>query len=343
MRVAQLIARHCFHIVEAPPPEPGPGEVLVRVHSVGICGSDLHNFSEGSVGDTPSVFPMVLGHEPTGVVVRTGRDVSGIAPGDRAILEPAVYCYHCEMCRRGRHNLCEQMRFLSASGEPGFFRDLVTLPASNLLPLPEGMGFAEGTLFEPLAVALHSMAWVRLAPGETAAVFGCGPIGVLTIAVLKMHGARRVFAVDPVAHRREMGLAFGADAVLDPSEAVAAIRAGTQGRGVDVAIDCVTRGGSLDQCCLTVARGGRVVVTGIPSDAMPAIHFHELRRKEAPLYTVRRSNHETPIAMDLLRERPSLFGPLVTHLRPLEEVEAAFSMVENYAEGVGKAVIEVSS
>ncbi len=335
MRLAQLIAQHRFTISDAPPPPaPGPGEVQVRVHAVGICGSDLHNFSEGAVGDTPSVFPMVLGHEPTGTIVGTG---------ERVILEPAVYCYHCEMCRAGRHNLCVHIRFYSAGPDPGFFRDIVNLPEHNVLPLPAGLGFAEGTLFEPLAIALHSMKFVQLSPGETVAVWGCGPIGVLTTAILKRHGARRIYAIDPVPHRRQMALTYGADAALPPAEALAEIQKGTAHRGVDIAIDCVTRDGSLEACCLAVARGGRLVVTGIPSDPMPLIHFHELRRKEVPMFPVRRSNHETPLALDLLREQPTLFGPLVTHRRQLEAIEDAFLMLEHYRDNVGKAVIDLTA
>ena len=221
MRIAHLIAQHRFEVAAAPPPPPpGPGEVQVRVHAVGICGSDLHNFAEGAVGDTPSVYPMVLGHEPTGTIVGTG---------ERVILEPAVYCYHCEMCRSGRHNLCVHIRFYSAGPDPGFFRDIVNLPEHNVLPLPAGLGFAEGTLFEPLAIALHSMQFVKLTPGETVAVWGCGPIGVLTIAVLRMQGARRIYAIDPVPHRRAMATAYGADVVLAPDEALPEIRSGSGG------------------------------------------------------------------------------------------------------------------
>ncbi|MBM3765093.1 MAG: alcohol dehydrogenase, partial [Acidobacteria bacterium] len=203
MRIAQLVAAHQFRITEGTPAAPRAGEVQVRVSYCGICGSDLHNFSEGSVGDTPSVFPMVLGHEPTGVVTALGEGVSGWAVGDQAFLEPAIYCYHCPMCLTGRHNLCDNIRFLSAGSEPGYFRDIVSIPVGCLVQIPPGVSMAEGTLFEPLAVALHSLQFADLRPGTTAAVFGTGPIGALTVAVLKLHGVRRVFAVDPVKHRRE--------------------------------------------------------------------------------------------------------------------------------------------
>src|SRR5262249_11502772 len=120
--VAELIAQRQFRLIQQPDPEPGPGEVLVRVGAVGICGSDLHSYAEGGIGDTPCAYPMVLGHEPAGTVVKAGAGVTGWTAGDRAALEPALYCYHCEFCRSGRYNICANIRFLSNNYYPGFFR-----------------------------------------------------------------------------------------------------------------------------------------------------------------------------------------------------------------------------
>jgi L-iditol 2-dehydrogenase len=162
----------------------------VRVGAVGLCGSDLHNFSEGGIGDTTAQYPMVLGHEPAGIVDKLGPGASGWTPGDRVALEPAIYCYHCEFCRSGRHNVCANVRFLSMPGDPGFFRDYVVLPAANAQALPPAMSLEQGTLIEPLAVALHSLQFAAVEDGETAAVFGAGPIGLLTVAALKIRGAK---------------------------------------------------------------------------------------------------------------------------------------------------------
>src|ERR1700748_3998047 len=122
-----------------PTEDPGPGEVQVRIEAVGVCGSDLHAYSEGAVGSTPNVYPMILGHEPAGKIVTTGAGVTGLAVGDRGALEPALYCYHCEFCLSGHHNVCANLRFLSTPGLPGFFREFVNLPAASLLPLPKPM------------------------------------------------------------------------------------------------------------------------------------------------------------------------------------------------------------
>jgi L-iditol 2-dehydrogenase len=239
----------------------------VQVKTVGLCGSDLHYFAEGGIGDTPCSYPMILGHEPAGIVAKIGRDAGGWRPGDRAALEPAVYCYHCEYCLTGRHNVCANLRFLSMPGDPGFLRDYVNLPATNILPMPPNVGLHEATLFEPLAVVLHSLKFVALQPGETVATFGAGPIGLLTIAVLRLAGAGRIWAVEPVAHRRELSRAMGADVAIDPRAAdpVRQILSDTGQRGVDVAIDCVGTKSSLDLCLRTTRAGGRVVLTGLPT------------------------------------------------------------------------------
>src|SRR6266540_633608 len=188
MLVAELVAQRQFRFTETAIEDPGPGEVQVRVNAVGLCGSDLHSYAEGAIGDTPCEYPMVLGHEPAGIVVKTGSGVTGWSVGDRAALEPALYCYHCEFCRSGRHNICANIRFLSNPGIPGFFREFVNLPVSNLVAIPATLSLELATIVEPLAIAMHSMKFASVQPGETVAVIGTGPIGLLTIACLKVAG-----------------------------------------------------------------------------------------------------------------------------------------------------------
>jgi L-iditol 2-dehydrogenase len=340
-RTAELTGVRQFQIAERSIPDPGPGEVQVRVAAVGVCGSDLHSYSEGAVGDSPCVYPMVLGHEPAGVVVKTGPGVTGWSGGDRAALEPALYCYHCEFCRSGHHNVCANLRFMSNPEEPGFFREYLNLPARNLLALPESLSLELGTIVEPLAVALHSMQFVAPGPGESAAVFGAGPIGLLTLIALKLAGVARVYVVDPVVHRLELARAAGADAVIDPHsvDPVRQILQDTGNRGVDVTIDCGGKHDSINQCIHATRNAGRVVITAIPPQVRVPIEFSPLRRKEVALYNVRRSNHESPEALAMLSAHARLFAALITHTRPLEHISRAFSLLENYEDGVGKLVI----
>jgi L-iditol 2-dehydrogenase len=343
MRIAELRGVRDFRLLERPDPEPGPGEVRVRVGSVGLCGSDLHNYAEGSVGDIACVYPMVLGHEPAGIVDRTGTGVAGWSPGDRVVLEPALYCYHCEYCIAGRHNVCANLRFLSSTEDPGFLRDFVLLPVRNLLPLPTTLSLDEGTVVEPLAVVLHSLQFAAIRPGETVVVFGAGPIGLLTVASLKLSGAGRIWVFDPVAHRRDLAVRMGATAAFDPNqvEPAAQIRKESGNRGVDVAIDCAAKGGTMNHALQVTRNAGRVVFTGIPSEAIVAFEFHVARRKELTLYNVRRSNHESHAALQLIAERPELFRPMLTHTFALEDVDRAFQTLESYDDGAGKILIRL--
>jgi len=313
----------------------------VRVDATGICGSDLHSYAEGAVGDTPCVYPMVLGHEPAGTVEKVGAGVTGWSAGDRAALEPAIYCYHCEFCRRGRHNVCANIRFLSTVGHPGFFREFVNLPVANVLAIPPGISAPMGTLVEPLAVALHSMRFAAIQPGDTVAVLGAGPIGLLTIACLKAAGAGRIWSVDPVGHRRELARHMGADVALNPAEGdvVRQIQADTANRGVDCAMDCAAKEQTINQAIHAARNAGRVVLTGIHSEAVVGFEVSPMRRKELAIFNVRRSLHESEAALEMLVEKPEFFEPLLTHTRPLAKIAEAFAITESYSDGVGKMVI----
>jgi L-iditol 2-dehydrogenase len=339
MRAAELIAPHTFRLTDMPIADPAPGEVQVRIQSVGICGSDLHAYSEGAVGGMPNVYPMLLGHEPAGVIVKSGASVTGLAAGDRGALEPALYCYHCEFCLTGHHNVCANLRFLSNPGHPGFFRELVNLPAVNFRPIPAGMSFDQAALAEPLAIAMHSLHLASIRPGETVAVIGAGPIGLLTIAALRAARAGRVWAVEPLAHRRQLARDLGADAVFEPDEALNQILSATGQRGVDCAIDCAAAERTTIQAIQLTRNAGRVALTGIHKTALVSVDASAMRRKELTLFNVRRSNHETEEAVELLQAHAPWFAPLLTHTRALDRIDEAFTIASQYQDGVGKMIL----
>jgi L-iditol 2-dehydrogenase len=339
MRAAELIAPLKFRLTDMPIENPGPGEVQVRVEAVGVCGSDLHAYAEGAVGSTPNVYPMVLGHEPAGTIVKTGAGVTGLAVGDRGALEPALYCYHCEFCLSGHHNVCANIRFLSNPHHPGFLREMVNLPAVNFLPIPTGMPAEAATLAEPLAIALHSLRLASVRPGETVAVIGAGPIGLLTIAALRAARAARIWAVEPLAHRRELARGIGADVAIEPWEAVQEILNSTGKRGVDCAIDCAAGENTTSQALQITRNAGRVALTGIHSTPFVAMDGSAMRRKELTIFNVRRSNHETHEALELLQAHVEWFLPLLTHTREIEQIEDAFAIASQYREGVGKMIV----
>jgi len=339
MRAAELTAPLTFRLTDMPIEDPAPGEVQVRVEAVGICGSDLHAYTEGQVGSTPNVYPMVLGHEPAGAIVKTGAGVTALAVGDRGALEPALYCYHCEFCLSGHHNVCANIRFLSNPHLPGFFREFVNLPAANFFPIASGMSCAEASLAEPLAIGVHSLRLASVQAGETVAVFGAGPIGLMTIAALRAVHAGRIWAIEPLAHRREMALALGAHAALEPGEAVHEILHATSQRGVDCAIDCAAADETISQAIHIARNAGRIVLTGIPAGTFITIDSSAMRRKELTLFNVRRSNNESGEALQLLREHAEWFAPVLTHTRPIDRIAEAFDIASHYRDGVGKMIV----
>jgi L-iditol 2-dehydrogenase len=223
----------------------------------------------------------------------------------------------------------------------GFFREFVNLPPTNVLAIPPEMSMEQAALVEPLAVALHSLKLAMPESGETVAVWGAGAIGLLTIASLKVAGVGRIWAVDPVAHRRDLALHLGADVVIDPAEVdpVKQIAADTGGRGVDLAIDCAAKEDTVNQTIRAVRHSARVVLTGIHSGALVPFDTSHMRRKEVTLFNVRRSNDESPAALAMLVERSAWFAPLVTHRRSLESIADAFEIASGYRDGVGKMMV----
>ncbi len=331
MLTAELTGLRQFTLAEGELPPPAPGELQVKVAAVGICGSDMHAYAEGHVGDTPCKYPTVLGHEPSGTVHKVGEGVTGWSVGDRGALEPAIFCYHCQFCTTGHYNLCENIRFMSTAAVPGFFREYVNIPAHNLLPIAPGTGLAEATLVEPLAVVLHSLKIGSYQAGENAIVWGAGPIGLLTIAVLKLFGAKRVFAIEPLAYRQAFAQLLGADEVLNPAEAVR--------EKFDIAFDCAAKDSSVNQSLAALRGFGRLVLTGIHSDHRVNLDVHLMRRYELKLYSLRRSNDESLDARDLLEAHTARFAPVLTHQRKLEDINQAFALNETYADGVGKLLV----
>jgi L-iditol 2-dehydrogenase len=201
------------------------------------------------------------------------------------------------------------------------------------------MSFDEATLAEPLAVALHSLRLASIHPGETVAIIGAGPIGLLTIAALRAAKAARIWAVEPLAHRRELARGIGADVALEPGEAAEEILSVTGQRGVDCAIDCAAGEHTTGQAIQITRNAGRVALTGIHSVPFVPMDGSAMRRKELTIFNVRRSNHETQEALELLDAHAEWFAPLLTHTREIEQINDAFTIASQYRDDVGKMIV----
>jgi L-iditol 2-dehydrogenase len=300
-----------IRIEDEPVPEPGPGEALVRVTAVGICGSDLHWWDEGGIGDAQISHPLVLGHEGAGVIE------AGPRAGERVAIDPAIPCGACRECRSGYRNLCPRIRFSGHGRTDGMMREFMAWPAELLHPLPGELSDADGAVLEPLGVALHAYDLGHLPLGGTAAVIGCGPIGLLMIQILRAAGAESVVAADPLPHRREAAAQAGADRVAGP-EAPA-------GDGVDVAFEIAGTNDAVRLAMDVTRPGGRVVLAGIPGDDLTAFRASAARRKGLTIAMVRRMNEAYPRAITMAARGRVDLGSLVSHRVPLAEISSAFT------------------
>ena len=344
MRQAYLTGPGRFEVREAPEPgEIGPDEAVVRLKAIGVCGSDMHYFTEGRIGSQVVEYPFTIGHECAGVVERVGPAVGRVAVGDRVTVDPAMPCGACEWCRKGRENICPQMRFLGCPGQvEGAYKELLVMPEGSLFRLPETLTFDDGVVLEPAAICAYAVAQSGLAPDETMAVLGCGPMGLLTLACARASGRRRVFASELVPERVEAAQRLGADVALNRNETdvVQSVLDATDGRGVDVVFECAGEQDTLDQAVQIVAPGGRISILGIPSTPRVELVADLMRRKELLIINVRRQNGMVERTIELAASGAVPVAELVTHHFPLERVGKAFELVAGYRDGVLKAIIE---
>lgn len=218
MKVAIMTDIGKMDYVERPIPVPKDDEVLVKLEYVGICGSDMHYYESGAIGDFVVKPPFVLGHEPGGVVVEVGKDVHTLKVGDRVALEPGKTCGHCEFCREGKYNLCPDVQFFATPPVDGVFQEYVAHEAGLCFKLPDNVSTMEGALIEPLAVGFHAANQGGAHIGQTAVVTGAGCIGLVSMMALKAEGVSHVYVVDIMQKRLDKALELGADGVINSKE-----------------------------------------------------------------------------------------------------------------------------
>jgi L-iditol 2-dehydrogenase len=317
MKAARLHGIGDLRVADEPVPEPGPGEALVRVTAVGICGSDLHWWDEAGIGDAIISRPLVLGHEAAGVIE------SGPRRGTRVAIDPAIPCGTCRPCRDGYRNLCTRIRFAGHGDQDGAMREFLAWPSGLLHALPDSVTDTDGALLEPLGVAIHALDLGHVRLGARVAVVGCGPIGLLLIAVLRTAGARHIAAFEPLPHRREAALRYGADVCLRPDILAGDLRE-LVGDGADAVFEMA---GTADAVTLSLAAarpGGRVVLGGIPADDQISFPASTARRKGLTIAMARRMNDVYGRAIGLVAAGSFSLAPLVTERFGLASAGAAF-------------------
>ncbi|NNC89354.1 MAG: galactitol-1-phosphate 5-dehydrogenase [Akkermansiaceae bacterium] len=342
MKALQLVAPSRFDLVDLPVPDPGAGELLVKVKACGICGSDIHGMDGSSGRRIP---PIVMGHEASGIVHKTGADVADWSPGDRLTFDSTIYCGECGYCRRGRVNLCENREVLGVScGEfrrQGAFAEYVVVPARICHRLPGDLPFEEAAFAEPVGVALHAVHRLRLGPGESALVVGAGLIGLLVVQALRRAGCERIIAVDLADDRLALARKLGATDVINSvsGDAAAAVRDLTDGDGAHVALEVVGTTPTVQLAMDAVRKGGRVCLVG---NITPTVEFplQVAVARELDILGSCAINGEYPDALAAIADRTIDVRPLISATAPLDDGAEWFARLHAGDPGTFKVILQ---
>ena len=343
MRAAVLHGTEDLRVDEVPRPElPGPDYCVVKIGACGICGSDVHFFRHGRIGDFVVESPMTLGHESAGTVVQVGEGVEHLEVGDRVAIEPGATCRKCEFCKSGRYNLCESVVFLACPPDDGAFAEYVAWQADYLFKLPDNVSLAEGGLVEPFSVGLHAARRAGVGVADWVLVTGCGPIGLCTLQAAKASSATRIIVSDMVESRLELARELGATHAInlgttDTREAVSEI---TNGRGVDVVLECSGAVRAVHDAVEVVKRGGTVQLVGNFMEESPKVPIQRMVERELTVSGLFRYVNCYPPSIELIATGAVDLNSLVTHRFSLEEVPAAIAWVDENKDQVIKAIVE---
>lgn len=348
MLAARLHSARKIRIDEVPEPgAPGPGQALIQVRAVGICGSDLHSYEDGRIGDTVVQEPLILGHEFGGEVLACGADARDgqdqpLRRGQRVAVDPAQPCQRCELCLTGHPNLCRRLHFCGLWPDDGALCERMLVPAHGCFPVPDALSDADAALLEPLGVALHAVDLGHLRLARSVVVLGCGPIGLLIIRLAQLAGADPIYACDHFPWRVQQALAWGASEAwsCEAEDSVARVQQLTGGRGADLVFEAAWADESVAEAAEMARAGGRVVLVGIPAADILTMKHSTARRKGLTLLMARRMKHTYPRAIRLALGGAFELEALISRRYPLAQTAAAFASYAAWEPGVQKLLVE---
>lgn len=318
-----------FNLVEGQ-----PGEVLLDVAAVGLCGSDLHYYKDGGIGSALIREPFVPGHEFAGRLAED-LDEPGLSRGSLVAVDPNRACGQCEWCREGHPNLCPHVEFIGAPPFNGAMTSKIWVPRSQVVPLPASFDPLQAVMLEPLGVAIHAVDLAKPRLLERVAVIGCGPIGLLIMQVLKVAGAGEILAADPLPHRRAMAEKLGAAKV---GSSVAEIVEWSSG-GCTLVLEATNSPDGFRDAVTAARIGGRVVLVGIPDGDIYQLNAADARRRGLKIKFARRMGEVYPRAIELVEKGKVDVVSMVSHRVGLEETPAVFQALADNAPGYVKVLI----
>lgn len=331
MRTAVLTETETLELENRSRPTVGPDEVLVAVREVGICGSDVHYYEHGRIGDYVVNDPLVLGHESAGEVVEVGENVTAHNPGDRVTLEPGVPCRRCVHCKSGEYHLCPDVTFMATPPDDGAFAEYVAWPADFAYELPTSVSTREGALCEPLSVGIHACRRGGVGVGDSVLIIGAGPIGLLAMEAARAAGATDVAISDVVPHKLDIAHDRGADFTVNATETDVgeAVSEYTDGQGVDVVIEASGAEAGIQTTLDAVRRGGDVVFIGLPGQNEIPLGVIDIIDNEIDVHGSFRYANTYPAALELLADGVVDVEGIVDFESSLEDVGGAFERVQN--------------
>lgn len=344
VKAVQLTGIRQMKIAELPKPQiERDTDVLVKVKVVGVCGSDMHYYTEGRIGSNEVEYPYIVGHECSGIVEQAGKAVNRVKVGDEVVVNPAQSCYECDQCRMGRENTCRNLRFLGTpGGGTGCLCEYIVMPERNLFNITGKMNLETAALCEPFTIGVYTIQQAGIKKDSSAAIFGAGPIGLSCMIAAKETGIERVYMTERVEARCKAAAEHGACWVGNPDkQSVVEGICSQESLGVDVALECAGRQSTLDEAIKVLRPGGILAIIGIPGFERISFRIDTIRRKELTILNIRRQNRCEEKAIELITSGKVNIDFMLTHRFAIEKTAEAFDMVEGYRDGVIKAVIEL--
>jgi L-iditol 2-dehydrogenase len=328
---------------EVPDPEiQNDTDVLIRMGTVGVCGSDVHYYVSGKIGSQVVVYPYRVGHECAGVVEAVGKGVTRVKPGDRVAVEPAMPCWECDQCKAGRHHTCRKLRFLGCPGQAeGCLSELLVMPETSCFPIRDTMTLDQAALSEPLAIGVYAVKRSVPMQGAKIGILGAGPIGLSVLLPARAQGAEKIYVTDKIDGRLEVARQAGADwAGNVTKQDIVADIAALEPAQLDVVFECCGEQEAIDQAIQILKPGGKLMIVGIPEVSRISFDIDNLRRKEICIQNVRRQVDCVQEALDLIDSGVTRVDAMATHHFPFDQSKAAFDLVTAYGDGVVKAMID---
>lgn len=317
-------------------------EVKIRLSVVGVCGSDIHYYSEGKIGSQVVEFPFPVGHECSGTIVEKGANVKHVNVGDLVVVDPSVHCGECDQCRSGRPHTCRNNRFLGCPGQiDGCLGDYIVMPGFTCFPVTGSLNPVQAALIEPLSIGVYAVKLASLVDSkQSVAIFGAGPIGLSILFKLLADDVREVTMIEPLDYRLNKAKEIGAKFIVQADKENVVNRISEIHEFLlDIVFEASGEQEAVDNALKVLKPGGKLVLVGIPPDAKYTFDMDLMRRKELSVINVRRQNHCVEEAIELVRSGRVDAEKMVTHNFKLEETGKAFEIVEAYKDGAIKAMI----